>query len=568
MAKSEVYTMTKRFPCVTSLAEWQALALHHPTIAQHQMRDWFKNEPDRYSRYSIQVGSLLLDYSRNRINDDTIAKLCQLASACSLSDRIHDLFSGENLNSTEHRAVLHTALRDPNHTTIKLNGHDIAADIKAALSKMRDFTQKITSGKWLGATGKPIEHIVTIGVGGSYLGTMMCCSALKDFANPRLRFYFASTVDHALLQDVLEQIDPETTLFIVSSKTFTTLETMTNARTLYAYMQQALGMDDLTQHFIAVTAVAKKAQAFGIAADNIFPLWDFVGGRYSVWSTVGLPLMLMIGADAFDEFLAGAHEMDEHFRTAPFDKNIPVLLALLSIWYRNFFNTSAQAIIPYAHRLRDFVPYLQQADMESNGKGVNLNNDIIDYATGPVIFGEEGCNGQHSYHQLLHQGKHLIPVDFILTGASSTCAMPSAIAEVALAHQEILLASGLSQAQALMLGKTYQEAKVALSADIEADKANQLAMHQSNPGNRPSNVIFLDALTPKSLGHLLAMYEHKIFTQGIIWNINSFDQWGVELGKQLLPHILTSVKHDQMQNDTDCATAGLIAHYKKIRKPS
>ncbi len=557
--------MTKRNSCVTGSAEWHALHSHYLKIADHQMSDWFNQEPDRYSRYSLEIDGILLDYSRNRICDETIHLLTKLANACHLTDRIKDLFEGKTLNTTEKRAALHTALRDPSQQPIWQEGSDIAPDVAAALAQMAEFTQLIHQQQWRGCTGLPIKHIVTIGVGGSYLGTMMCVEALKDFAIAPLQFHFISTVDPTLLDDVLHAIDPAATLFIISSKTFSTMETMTNARTLLNWMQQTLGQQVIAEHFVAITANHDAALAFGLPANNIFPLWDWVGGRFSVWSAVGLPVMLMIGDKGFADFLNGAHEMDNHFKHAPFEKNIPVLLAMLSIWYRNFFAVSAQAIVPYSYRLRDFVAYLQQADMESNGKRMTNDGIEIDYATGPVIFGEEGCNGQHSYHQLLHQGQHLIPVDFILTGACPIDVNRSKIfANLIENQQQILLASGLSQAQALMQGKSLASATAALiKAGYSPIDAEKLAPHQVNPGNRPSNVIYLSKLTPKTLGSLIAMYEHKIFVQGVIWNINSFDQWGVELGKQLLPNILSRVQG--ANTETDSATVGMIQHYNSLK---
>jgi glucose-6-phosphate isomerase len=508
---------------LTDLAEWQALASHQRDICKEHMRDWFLQDTDRFSRFSLKTGHLFLDYSRNRINQETITRLCALARAVGLSNKIHALFSGEAVNASEMRPALHTALRDAKQSPIEVNGKNIAPLIADALSKMQRFVSQVHSNQWRGATGKPIKHVVNIGIGGSYLGPMMCTQALKDFAVSPLQFHFISTIDQSHRQDVLEQIDPEATLFIVSSKSFSTLETLTNAREIMQWLK--LDATAIAHHFIAVTAAPEKARALGIPNDNIFPLWDWVGGRYSIWSAIGLPLMLMIGDNHFRDFLAGANHMDQHFLTADFEHNMPTLLGLLSIWYINFFQVSAFAIAPYSYRLRHFVPYIQQAEMESNGKCVNTEGKAIHYATGPVIFGEEGSNGQHAYHQLLHQGQHLVPVDFILIGQS----------------ESVLLASGLSQAQALLLGNTKEA-------------------HQSIPGNRPSNILFLDRLTPESLGALLALYEHKIFVQSAIWDIIPFDQWGVELGKQLLPDILDCIKKPEANALIDAATAGIIHH--------
>jgi glucose-6-phosphate isomerase len=512
---------------------WQALSAHAKEIAHEHMRDWFEKDPFRSTRYIARLGELELDYSRNRLNDTTLRLLIELAEAMSLPDKILRLYTGHPLNSTENRPALHTALRDQHRTPILIDGENIMPHILEAQEKMRTLVDQVHTQVWRGITQKPIHTVVTIGMGGSILGPVLCCEALKEFAIQPLKHHFISTLDPVMQQDVLEQIDPASTLFIVASKTFTTLETMTNANTLLRWMKERLGEEVTQQHFLAITANQDAALAFGIPEKNIFPMWDWVGGRHSIWSAIGLPLMLLIGSEAFDEFLKGAFEIDQHFKTAPFSENIPVLLALIGVWYTNFFRAVAQAIIPYAYRLRHLPRYLQQLDMESNGKGIDLNHQPITYNTGPVIFGEEGCQGQHTYHQLLHQGQHLIPIDFILIGSQPGHAKQ---------HQDMLIASGLSQAEALMLGKTPAEARAALSATHHgALSLDQLALHQAMPGNRPSNLLFLKALTPKNLGLLLATYEHKIFTQSVIWHINPFDQWGVELGKQLLPHILEKI---------------------------
>lgn len=544
---------------LTELTEWQALANHQSEINDLHMRDLFSQDALRFSRFSLQCGELFFDYSRNRITEKTLKMLCDLAKAIGLSEKIAALFSGYPINATEKRPALHTALRDRAGTQIMVKGKNIAQEIAAMRQKMCDFVSQIHNKKWLGVTGKPIAHIVNVGIGGSHLGPMMCTQALLDFSVSDLQFHFISSVDKAGLLEVLQKIDPETTLFIISSKTFSTIETLTNANTISAWMQDKLGPEALAKHFIAITTAADKAVAFGILEQHIFPLWDWVGGRYSIWSAIGLPLMLMIGSKHFNEFLNGAYAMDQHFQNAAYGENIPVVLALLSVWYLNFFNTHVQAIIPYSHRLRYLIAYLQQAEMESNGKSIKLNGGNVSYATGPVIFGEEGCNGQHAYHQLLLQGQHLIPVDFILVGeggASFTTDL----------HQDILIASGLSQAQALMRGKTYDEARQELlDLNYEEDEASELACHRVIPGNRPSNIIFLERLTPKNLGMLLALYEHKIFVQGAIWGINSFDQWGVELGKQLLPVILRGMKDGLNVAHTDSATEGMINRFRKVQ---
>lgn len=540
---------------ITTQQEWFALREHQKHIASQHMRDWFAQDQQRFARYSLSVGEIFLDYSRNRITDETLTKLFALAEISKLREKMADLFSGQPINLTEQRAVLHSALRAKHTPSIMVDGQNIAETIREAKEKLRSFVDKVLQGKHRGITGKPFKHVVNVGIGGSHLGPMMATHALKDFAVSPLQFHFVATVDKDDVRDMLQRIDPETTLFIISSKTFSTIETLTNAQTIANFMRAEFGETVLKHHFVATTSAAEKACSFGIDSEYIFPLWDFIGGRYSIWSAIGLPLMLQIGNAQFDEFLEGAYLMDQHFLQTEFAKNMPVLLALLSIWYLNFFNCSVSAVIPYAHRLRYLIPYLQQAEMESNGKSVNIDGKNIAYATGPVIFGEEGCNGQHTYHQLLLQGKHLIPVDFILLGKNTTEVSDEH-------HHDILLASGLSQAQALMRGKTYAESyQELLTLQYPKERAAKIAHHRVIPGNRPSNIIFIERLTPKNLGSLIALYEHKIFVQGVIWEINSFDQWGVELGKQLLPTILNHVQ-GKSAGDLDPATLALI---RKIR---
>lgn len=543
---------------LTELKEWQALLAHHKVIANQHMREWFENDGEHFSRFHLQRGEILLDYSRNRITDQTISLLCQLAEAVQLRQKIESLFSGDPVNMTENRPALHTALRDSDHKKILVNDENIAELITAARQKMCDFVESIHHGKWTGITGKPVRHIVNIGIGGSHLGPMMCTHALKEFAVSNLEIHFISSVDEDQLTSVLHKIDPESTLFIISSKSFSTIEPLTNARTLSAWLKNKLGEHAIKKHFIAITANKQKAMEFGISEEHIFPLWDWVGGRYSIWSAMGLPLMLMIGHSQFSDFLQGANDLDQHFRTSEFSQNMPVLMGLLSVWYVNFFGATAQAIAPYANRLRYLIPYLQQAGMESNGKCTDQNAELISYSSGSIIFGEEGCDSQHSYLQLLHQGQHFIPVDFIMTGTSFNSF-----------HQDILIASCLSQAQALMRGKTTDEAHAELiSANYSAKHAAELAPHKMVPGNKPNNILFLDRINPYNLGALIALYEHKIFVQSIIWNINAFDQWGVELGKQLLPDILQHVQEETVSTSIDSATAGLIHHLKKIRMAS
>jgi glucose-6-phosphate isomerase len=542
---------------ITETPEWQALNAHQKHIAAERMQDWFANDALRFSTFSIQFGDILLDYSKNWVKPDTIRLLCQLAQAANLSTKIGALFHGQPVNSTERRPALHTALRSQDNTPVYAGDQNVIEPIQAALAKMREFVEKVRQKKWLGSTGLPISDIVNIGIGGSHLGPLLTTHALADYATDALRCHFISNIDTAHIHEVLARLNPETTLFIISSKSFTTLETLTNAKTIQQWLEHKLGKSNLEKHWVAVTANLQQAMQFGIPESQIFPIWDWVGGRYSIWSAIGLPLALSIGMDHFLAFLAGANAMDQHFRHAEWAHNMPVMLGLLSIWYINFFAANNQAIIPYSHYLKHLHTYLQQTDMESNGKRTSHAGAPIDYATGPILWGEQGCNGQHAFHQLLHQGQHLIPVDFILIGKTK-----NALAH----HHDILVASGLSQAQALMQGKTHQEAFAELRKEGYSDEeALNLAQHKVIPGNRPSNVLFINQMTPYNLGALLALYEHKIFVQSAIWDINPFDQWGVELGKQLLPHILTQLNNQPGQNKQDSSTQGLIRHYNKLR---
>jgi glucose-6-phosphate isomerase len=545
---------------LTQLKEWRALTTHKEAIAATHMQDWFQQDANRFEAFSLRLQGVLFDYSKNRITAETLTLLTNLAAATQLKEKIAALFTGKMVNHSEQRAALHTALRTPATATVLQNDENIIPNIHATLHKMRAFTEQVRNKTWVGHTGKPIRSIVNIGIGGSHLGPLMATHALKNYTSTDLACHFISNIDSAHLQEVLHQIDAETTLFIVSSKSFTTLETMTHAKTLREWLQQQLNTQTIDKHFIAVTAAKEAALAFGIPKENIFTLWDWVGGRYSLWSAIGMPLALMIGMDAFEEFLAGAHAMDEHFKTTEFSKNIPVIMALLGIWYINFFNASHHAVIPYSHHLHYLRTHLQQLDMESNGKNISQQGQPIDFLTGPVILGEQGCNGQHAFHQLLHQGQHLIPVDFILVGADSNDFNH---------HQDILISSGLSQAQALMRGKTFEEALAELHAEGHSrEDSEYLAQHKVIPGNRPSNILFLDKMTPYNLGMLLALYEHKTFVQGAIWEINSFDQWGVELGKSLLPRILQNLQVTHAQSQLDSSTQGLIQHYKNLRNPA
>lgn len=539
--------------------EWQTLKAHQNNIAALRMQDWFKNDPHRFNTFSLSVGDLFLDYSKNRISTETLHLLSKLAIARNLPERIEQLFSGYPLNNTEERPALHTALRNPTDHALLVDGHNIMNDIRDTLSKMRIFTDKIRDKTWRGCTGKPIKDIINIGIGGSHLGPLMTVHALSELAPKDLRCHFISNIDSTHLHTVLSQIDPETTLFIISSKSFTTLETTTNATTLIHWFKNKLHTNDLSAHFVAVTAAPDLAISLGIIRENIFPLWDWVGGRFSIWSAVGLPLAIMIGMDHFMAFLEGAHEMDMHFRYSDLTKNMPVILGLLGIWYINFFTANHHAVVPYSDSLSYLRMYLQQLDMESNGKNISQDGHAIDISTCPVMFGEQGCNGQHSFHQLLHQGPHFIPVDFILV-----CLNHNKLEH----HQDVLVGSALSQAQALMCGKSYMEAYAELQkAGLSESECDLLARHKSTPGNRPSNSILLKNMMPKNLGALIALYEHKTFVQGVIWQVNSFDQWGVELGKKLLPSILHAFKSPEKSPSSfnDSSTMGLIEYYKSLR---
>ncbi len=547
---------------LTECREWQTLKMHQKNIAAIRMQDWFKNDPHRFNTFSLSMGDLFLDYSKNRISAETISLLTHLAIARNLPEKIEQLFSGFPLNNTEERPALHTALRNPSERALFVNGHDIMDNIRNTLNKMRIFTDKIRDKTWRGCTGKSITDIINIGIGGSHLGPLMTVHALSSLAPKDLHCHFISNIDSTHLDSVLDHIDPETTLFIISSKSFTTLETITNATTLIRWFRNKLHTNDLSAHFVAITAAPDLAMSLGITQENIFPLWDWVGGRFSIWSAIGLPLAIMIGMDHFMAFLEGAHEMDLHFRYSDLTKNMPVILGLLGVWYINFFNANHQAVVPYSDSLNYLRMYLQQLDMESNGKNISEDGHTIDIPTCPVIFGEQGCNGQHSFHQLLHQGPHFIPVDFILVCLSQNKRED---------HQDLLIGSALSQSQALMCGKTYTEAYVELqSAGLSESERDLLARHKSTPGNRPSNTVLLKNMTPKNLGALVALYEHKTFVQGVIWQVNSFDQWGVELGKKLLPNILHAFKSPEKSQTyfNDSSTMGLIEYYKSLRGQS
>lgn len=552
---------------LTNLPEWQALQAHYQALRGQRMRDSFAKDPERFSRFSVRLGALLLDYSKNRMTAETMSLLGQLATAVNLPQKIQALFSAEPVNSTENRPALHMALRAKHQQTLGGLGTQVMPEVQAVLKQMRDFVEAVHSGELKGSSGKTYRDIVNIGIGGSNLGPLMATQALASYAKADCRFHFVSDVDDYALQEVLALLDPERTLFIVSSKSFTTLETLVNANNCYQWLESRLQPllptatkeQLLNSHFVAVTAKLDQAKAFGLHQENIFSIWDWVGGRYSIWSAIGLPLALQIGMDGFEDFLAGAEEADHHFCTAPWTDNIPVILALLGVWYLNFFEAPTQAIIPYDYRMKHLRAYLQQLDMESNGKGITHAGNETSYLTGPIVWGELGLHGQHAFHQLLHQGTHLVPVDFLLVGLKGRKGSSSAT-------HELLIANALSQARALMMGKEAAEFSSELKDKSgSAAERSRLAKHKEIPGNRPSNILFMDELSPKNLGALIAIYEHKIFVQSVIWNVNPFDQWGVELGKTMLPSVLDAFNEDHSLDQHDSSTKNLIRHYKNLK---
>ncbi|MBZ0105690.1 MAG: glucose-6-phosphate isomerase [Sulfuricella denitrificans] len=543
---------------LTRRPSWQALKLHQKKIAALHMRDLFQQDSQRFARFSLDQGNILLDYSKNLITDETFTLLMQLARETGLNQWIEKMFSGEAINFTEGRAVLHTALRNRSGKPVIVDGKDVMPEVKRVLAHMREFSEQVRSGQWLGYSGKAITDIVNIGIGGSDLGPVMVTEALKHYEKPGLNVHFVSNVDGTHLTETLKHIDPESTLFVIASKTFTTQETLTNARSARAwFLRKAREETAVARHFVAVSTNAVEVSKFGIDTANMFEFWDWVGGRYSLWSAIGLPIALYLGMDHFEALLEGAFEMDEHFRHAPFEQNMPVILGLLGIWYNNFFDAQSHAVLPYDQYLHRLPAYLQQLDMESNGKRVSRNSKAVDYQTGPVIWGEPGTNGQHAFYQLIHQGKKLIPADFLAPIDSH-----NPIGD----HHRILLANFFAQTQALMQGKTESEAREELErAGISGNKLKQLLLHKVFPGNKPTNSILVRKMTPHTLGSLIALYEHKVFVQGIIWNLNSFDQWGVELGKQLANNILPELGNDKPATRFDASTNGLINHFKKFR---
>ena len=537
---------------LTLLPAWTSLAKHSTEIKNVHLRELFAKDATRGERLTGEAAGLFLDYSKNRVTETSLKLLLQLAEECDLRGRIEAMFRGERINITENRAVLHVALRAPKNATITLDGKNVVPEVHAVLDRMTAFSNRVRSGEWLGHTGKRIRNIVNIGIGGSDLGPVMAYEALKHYSDRALTFRFVSNVDGIDFVEATRDLNPAETLFIVSSKTFTTLETMTNAETAREWLLQGLGGDKaaVAKHFVAVSTNAEKVSAFGIDTANMFGFWDWVGGRYSMDSAIGLSTMLAIGPDNFRSMLDGFHQMDEHFRTAAFDRNLPVLLGLLTVWYTDFFNAQTIAVLPYEQYLKRFPAYLQQLTMESNGKHVTLDGKQVTYDTGPIFWGEPGTNGQHSFYQLIHQGTRLIPCDFIAFGHALT---PLG------RHHDILLANVFAQAEALAFGKTAEQVKAEGTPEW-------LVPHRVFEGNRPSNVILADRLTPEVLGKLVALYEHSVFTQGTIWNINSFDQWGVELGKALAQRIIPELEASSAPElKHDSSTNNLIRRYRKLK---
>ena len=537
---------------------WKALDQHYKVVKDLHMRDLFGEEPHRFENFSIQFNDILFDYSKNRITEETRRLLLALARQVKLKDEIEAMFQGEKINRTEDRAVLHIALRNRSNSPIYVDGRDVMPDVNRVLDKMRRFSEAVRSGAWKGFTGKPIEAIVNIGIGGSDLGPKMVCEALKPYNHPRLQMHFVSNVDSTDMVETLKKIDPERTLFLVASKTFTTQETMTNAHTARNwFLAAAKDEAHIAKHFAAMSTNLEGVSAFGIDPDNMFEFWDWVGGRYSLWSAIGLSIVLSIGMDNFESLLGGAHQIDQHFRNTPFENNIPVMMALLGIWYNNFFGAQTHAILPYDQYMIYFPAYFQQGDMESNGKSVTREGEWVDYTTGPIIWGQPGTNGQHAFYQLIHQGTKLVPCDFLAAIESH-----NPLGQ----HHPILLSNFLAQTEALMKGRTPEEAKGALlDQGISGEKLELLTTAKTFPGNRPTNAFLYKKLTPELLGALIACYEHKIFTQGIIWNINSFDQMGVELGKQLAKKILPELAGKERIESHDSSTNGLINHIKSLQ---
>jgi glucose-6-phosphate isomerase len=523
------------------------------------MRDLFARDPARAEHLSLRAAGIYADYSKNIVTAETMALLVDLAEAVDLPGWIRRMFSGDRINNTEQRSVLHIALRNRSNRPIYVDGEDVMPAVNAVLQRMDDFVASVRGGDWKGYSGKRIEDVVNIGIGGSNLGPLMVCEALRPYQSDDLRVHFVSNVDGTHLTETLRRLDPETTLFVVASKTFTTLETMTNANSARSWLIDALGNETAVRdHFVAVSTNAVKVADFGIDTSNMFGFWDWVGGRYSLWSAIGLPIGLALGMDRFRQLLEGAHAMDEHFQSADLSENLPVILGLIGVWYANFAGARTHAVLPYDQYLRYLPAYLQQGDMESNGKGVTRDGNPVDYTTGPVVWGEPGTDGQHAFFQLIHQGTQMIPADFIAPVNSH-----NPLGD----HHRKLMANFFAQTEALMRGRTAEEAKAEMrDSGLTGDRVEALAAHRTFPGNRPTNTILVERLSPEALGALIAMYEHRIFTQGVVWGVNSYDQWGVELGKQLAGVILEEFEEGRVTAEHDGSTRGLMEHYLRRRQ--
>ena len=541
-----------------SLPAWASLKTHYDGIRNQHMRDLFAQDPQRFDTFSIRLGDLLFDYSKNRVTGETMDLLAALAEQAGVAEMRDAMFSGEAINRTEGRSVLHTALRNQSDRAIIVDGQDVMPGVKQVLAQIRQFSEKVRSGAWVGHTGKRITDVVNIGIGGSDLGPAMVTDALRPYVHPEMDFHFVSNVDGTHIAETLKRLNAETTLFIIASKTFTTQETLANAHSARDWFL-ASGAPEaaIAKHFVAVSTASEKVAAFGIDTANMFEFWDWVGGRYSVWSAIGLSVVLAIGMDAFTEFQAGGHAMDEHFRSAPLAQNMPVVMGMLGVWYNNFFGAESFAVLPYDQYLHRFPAYLQQLDMESNGKYVGRDNAPVAHQTGQILFGEAGTNGQHAFYQLVHQGTKLIPCDFIGTARSHN---PLG------RHHQMLMSNYFAQTEALMRGKTADEARADLTAaGLSGEALETLVPHKVFEGNRPTTSILVGQVTPRTLGMLIALYEHKVFVQGVVWNVYSFDQWGVELGKALANAILPELEGDAPVTSHDASTNGLIGFFKQAR---
>ena len=542
---------------------WVKLGEHYAASKHFSMSDAFDENPDRFSDFSLVWDDLLLDYSKNRVSKETMALLMDLARERGVSEATEKMFSGEKINNTEDRAVLHVALRNRSNTPIYYEGRDVMPQVNGVLNKMKGFCSKVRSGEWKGYTGQSITDVVNIGIGGSDLGPYMVTEALKPYSRVNgvevLKVHFVSNVDGTHVAETLRSLNPETTLFVIASKTFTTQETITNAQSAKDwFLETAKNKGAVAKHFVALSTNEKAVEDFGIDTANMFEFWDWVGGRYSLWSCIGLSVALYVGFENFEGLLSGAHEMDKHFRSSPLENNMPVILGMLGVWYNNFFDADSHAILPYDQYMHRFAAYFQQGDMESNGKGVTKAGDQVDYSTGPIIWGEPGTNGQHAFYQLIHQGSKLIPCDFLAPVNSHNLKGD---------HHEMLMSNFFAQTEALMKGKTATQVRIEMeSAGASEQQIKQLVNHKVFQGNRPTNSILFKQLTPKVLGSLLAMYEHKIFVQSVVWDVNAFDQWGVELGKQLAKNILPELLTQDQITDHDSSTNGLINHYKAHKK--